>query len=108
MDVSVPAESRNVSVVRADLFQQSRRDVVDEPTNVVFVGNEWSHLQSLNRLENISMRVCERFECPPRLNADFGLELSFEVIFGDLHETAVGVMEENDLSCPEKSLRQTQ
>ena len=54
------------------------------------------------------MWVCESFECPPRFNADFGLEFSFEVIFGDFHETAVGVMKENDFSRPEKTLRETQ
>ena len=108
MVISVPAESRNVSVVRNGFFQQSRRDAVAEPTKVVFVVDERGYLQSLDRLENISMWFCKRLEHPLLINADFGLGLSFEVIFSDLFEAAVGVMEENDLSCAKTSLRETQ
>lgn len=86
-------------------MQLARFDVIYESSNVVLEDHEWAVCEAGHRLANVFVRVGKRFNRPTWLDAAFVLDLAFEAIFGNCLQTAICVMDEDDLLGVQQSLR---
>lgn len=90
------------------LIEESGLNAVHETSNVILMGDKRCQLQPTHRLAHIGVGIAERLERPPRLNAELVLERVFEFVLAHHLQSAVGVMEQDDLSGPHESLGKTQ
>ena len=89
-----------------DFVQTAVGHVVHETANVILEPNERTEMQAPHALAHVFERITERLERPPRLDPAFGLDLALELVLVHPLQTAVGVVNQNDLLCAEQSLRQ--
>lgn len=71
---------------------------------MVLLAKKWGQMQAPHRLSNVGVRIRERLKRPPGSYAEFSLKICLEPVFGDVFEPAVGVMNEDDLLGPKRSL----
>ena len=82
-------------------------DVVDEAADVLLVLHERAEVQPVDALADVVVGVLERFERPPRADADLALELLLELVDADALEPAVRVVDEDDLTSAEAADRKS-
>ncbi len=88
----------DVPSVIVGFAQQAIVDVVDESANVCLVDDEGAQLESSNVLFHTLKRITERLESPPWPHTTFVFDFVFEFVFGDVLQTAIRVVDENDFS----------
>ena len=83
-------------------------DAIDETADVLFVQDEWTDLESPDRLAHVLIGILEPFERPARTNAGFRLDVVLQRVADQLLQSAVGVVHEDDFASPQQPLRQDQ
>src|ERR671912_617909 len=90
------------------LSQPPRLDLVDEPAHAVLVGDERAGLDTSDGLAHVLFKVGEGLHGEMRLDARFLLDLRLQLIVGESEHSTIGVVNQDDLARPQKTLRDRQ